>query len=120
MLITDVLIASAALFGAGLLGWFFRGRRHLTERRVHAELFSRQVRLAEQDADEAIKKLNENQVEMRGYQDRFEPVPVTEQLCQTVISIPLSAYMCEEDQDQVISTILSWADQRRRAVAAAR
>jgi UDP-2-acetamido-2-deoxy-ribo-hexuluronate aminotransferase len=59
------------------------------------------------------------QVSLQAYQDRFEPVPVTEQLCQTVISLPLSAYMCEEDQDQVISAVLSWADQRRRAVASA-
>lgn len=60
-----------------------------------------------------------SQVSLQPYQDRFEPVPVTEQLCDTVISLPLSAYMCEEDQDQVISTVLSWADQRRRAVASA-
>jgi UDP-2-acetamido-2-deoxy-ribo-hexuluronate aminotransferase len=60
------------------------------------------------------------QVSLQAYQDRFEPVPVTEQLCGTVISLPLSAYMCEEDQDQVISAVLSWGDQRRRAVASAR
>jgi len=60
------------------------------------------------------------QVSLRAYQDRYEPTPVTGQLCETVISLPLSAYMCEEDQDQVISTVLSWADQKRRAVAAAR
>ena len=59
------------------------------------------------------------QVSLQPYQDRSEPVPVTEQLCDTVLSIPLSAYMCEEDQDQVISAVLAWADQRRRAVASA-
>jgi UDP-2-acetamido-2-deoxy-ribo-hexuluronate aminotransferase len=60
------------------------------------------------------------QVSLQAYQDRFEPVPITEHLCETVISIPLSAYMCEEDQDWTISTVLSWVDQRRRAVASAR
>ncbi|RKZ18099.1 aminotransferase DegT [bacterium] len=60
------------------------------------------------------------QVSLQAYQDRFEPVPVTEQLCDTVISIPLSAYMSEKDQDQVISSILSWSEQRRSAVASAR
>lgn len=59
------------------------------------------------------------QVSLQAYQDRFEPVPVTERLCETVMSIPLSAYMTEQDQDQVISTILEWADQRRQAVASA-
>ena len=60
------------------------------------------------------------QVSLQKYQDRFEPTPVTEQLCDTVLSIPLSAYMCEEDQDQVIAAVLAWVDQRRRAVASAR
>lgn len=60
-----------------------------------------------------------SQVSLQTYQDRFEPVPVTEQLCDTVISIPLSAYMSEEDQDHVISEILGWAEQRGRAVASA-
>lgn len=61
-----------------------------------------------------------SQPSLQAYQDRFEPVPVTERLCDTVMSIPLSAYMSAEDQDQVISTILSWSDQRRQAVASAR
>jgi UDP-2-acetamido-2-deoxy-ribo-hexuluronate aminotransferase len=59
------------------------------------------------------------QVSLQAYQDRFEPVPVTEWLCGTVLSIPLSAYMCEQDQDQVISAVLAWVDQRRRTVASA-
>jgi UDP-2-acetamido-2-deoxy-ribo-hexuluronate aminotransferase len=60
------------------------------------------------------------QQSLQGYQDRFEPVPITEQLCQTVISLPLSAYMSNEDQDRVISAVLSWADQRNRAMVSAR
>jgi UDP-2-acetamido-2-deoxy-ribo-hexuluronate aminotransferase len=61
-----------------------------------------------------------SQVSLQPYQDRFEPVPVTEQLCDTVISLPLSAYMCQEDQDQVISQILAWSEQRGRVAASAR
>lgn len=68
----DWVIGLAALGAAGWLGWFFRGRTHLTERRVHAEIFSRQVHLAEQDADKAIQELNQKCVEMGSHEERIE------------------------------------------------
>ena len=41
-------LAVAAAAGAGAwLGWRFRGMRHLTERRVLEEIYTRKTRLAE-------------------------------------------------------------------------
>lgn len=48
---------------------------------------------------------------------RLQPTPVTEQLCQGVISLPLSAYMTEEDQAQVIEAVLAWVREGSAAAA---
>ena len=57
---------------AGLVaGWFLRSMRRGTERRVLDEIYTRKVRLAEQERDAAVVRLNENKVEMTTFQERF-------------------------------------------------
>lgn len=51
---------------------------------------------------------------------RRPPTPVTAQLCETVISLPLSAYMKAEDQERVIETIHDWARSSRTVAAGGR
>lgn len=51
---------------------------------------------------------------------RRVPAPVTRELCDTVISLPLSAYMVREDQDRVIEAVHAWAEATNPAAAAAR
>ena len=48
------------------------------------------------------------------------PTPVTEELCETVISLPLSAYMSEEDQHRVIESVHAWVEATNPAAAAVR
>ena len=72
MELIDYLIFGGALFFGGLAGWWARGRRHLTERRVLNELYMRKVRLAETEHERAIRTLNENQVAMKRVESRTE------------------------------------------------
>jgi len=48
------------------------------------------------------------------------PTPITHRLCDTVISLPISAYMSMQDQDQVISAVLEWAEMGNAAAVAGR
>ncbi len=49
---------------------------------------------------------------------RIPPTPVVEELCQTVVSLPFSAYMAQHDQERVIASVLSWAELARAAAGA--
>lgn len=60
------------------------------------------------------------QVSMQRLITRRPPTPVTQQLCDTVISLPLSAYMEVEDQEYVIDTVQAWAEMGRAAAASGR
>ena len=46
-----------------------------------------------------------------------QPAPVTRELCETVVSLPLSAYMAVGDQERVIEGIRVWAKRMRPATA---
>jgi UDP-2-acetamido-2-deoxy-ribo-hexuluronate aminotransferase len=52
------------------------------------------------------------------YLRRVPETPVTAQLCGSVLSLPLSAYMSEEDQDLVIEAVFGWAQLGEDAAAA--
>lgn len=70
---TDLYLASgAALLVGGLVGWWLKGTRYRTERLILEEHFTRKVRLAENDREQAIRQLNQNQVEMRSWEGRIE------------------------------------------------
>lgn len=60
------------------------------------------------------------QVSLQRVITRRVPTPVTSELCDTVISLPLSAYMAREDQDRVIEAVQAWAEATNPAAAAAR
>lgn len=55
------------------------------------------------------------QESMRDWMVRVPPTPVAQELCRTVLSLPLSAYIAREDQDRVIDGVLSWAEGGRAA-----
>jgi UDP-2-acetamido-2-deoxy-ribo-hexuluronate aminotransferase len=57
------------------------------------------------------------QESMQGVVGRLVDTKVTEELCSTVISLPLSAYISESDQDRVIAAVQSWAMSDRAAVS---
>ena len=62
----------------------------------------------------------QTQVSLQRVITRKLPTPVTSELCDTVISLPLSAYIAVEDQDTVIEAVHSWAEMGNRAAAAGR
>jgi UDP-2-acetamido-2-deoxy-ribo-hexuluronate aminotransferase len=49
---------------------------------------------------------------------RRMPTPIAHRLCDTVISLPISAYMSMQDQDRVISAVLEWAEMGNAAAVA--
>lgn len=51
---------------------------------------------------------------------RRPATPVTQQLCETVISLPLSSYMEIDDQEYVIDTVHAWAEMGKAAAAGGR
>jgi len=55
------------------------------------------------------------QESMRDWMVRVPPTPVAQELCRTVLSLPLSAYIARDDQDRVIEGVLSWAEGGRAA-----
>lgn len=57
------------------------------------------------------------QVSLQRVITRRVPTPATQQLCETVISLPLSSYMEEADQEQVIASVRAWATADRSAAA---
>ena len=57
---------------AGLFGWTLRSMRRGTERRVLDEIYTRKVKLAEEERDRAIVQLNEMKVEVTTFQERFD------------------------------------------------
>lgn len=48
---------------------------------------------------------------------RLEPTPLCEELCEQVVSIPISAYMDPRDQERVVEAVLSWPDGGRAGKA---
>lgn len=60
------------------------------------------------------------QVSLQRLITRRPATPVTQQLCESVISLPLSAYMAVEDQEYVIDTVLAWSEMGREAAAIGR
>jgi hypothetical protein len=69
---TTLTLAAALAGGAGAwLGWRFRGMRHLTERRVLEEIFTRKTRLAENEREIAVNTLDSAKLEARTNLDRF-------------------------------------------------
>ena len=62
----------------------------------------------------------QTQVSLQRVIQRRVPTPVTAELCDTVISLPLSAYMEIDDQERVIEAVHSWAETGDRAAAAGR
>jgi predicted flap endonuclease-1-like 5' DNA nuclease len=70
VILTTALIVASVLGIA--LGWTVRNATDSTQRRVIEELYSRKLRLADQQRDEAVKTLNVNRVEMAGFAARFE------------------------------------------------
>ncbi len=58
------------------------------------------------------------QESLRPYLRREVETPVTQELCDTVLSLPLSAYMSQEDQDRVIEAVFDWAHLGEDAAAA--
>src|SRR5258705_6539528 len=66
-------LAVAVAVGAGAwLGWRFRGMRHLTERRVLEEIYSRKTKLAESEREIAVRTLDSAKLEASTNQERFE------------------------------------------------
>lgn len=57
------------------------------------------------------------QESLRSVLPRVPRTPVTQALCDTVLSLPLSAYIAVEDQEQVISGILAWSELGNAAAA---
>jgi len=57
---------------------------------------------------------------LKGRLKRQLPTPVTEELCQQVVSLPLSAYMSAEDQERVISGVYAWTQLATTAAAGGR
>jgi UDP-2-acetamido-2-deoxy-ribo-hexuluronate aminotransferase len=57
------------------------------------------------------------QESMQAVLSRRQPTPVTDDLCQTVVSLPLSAYITIEDQNHVIEAVHSWAAMGNAAAA---
>lgn len=59
------------------------------------------------------------QPSLQGHVARAGVAPVTERLNSTVVSLPLSAYMADEDQQRVIDGVLEWASLAGRAATGA-
>src|SRR5262245_31515792 len=70
---TTLILGIALAGGAGAwLGWRLRGMRHLTERRVLEEIFTRKTRLAESEREFAVNTLDAAKLEGRTNLDRYE------------------------------------------------
>ncbi len=68
----DYFVYAGGLSMAGAAAWWLRGRSHLIERRVLNELYMRKVKLAEDEASNAIRTLNDGLVEVNAIRGRFE------------------------------------------------
>ena len=62
---------SIALLGGGLIGWRLHAWLRGGDRRMLDELYTRKVKLAEDDRDKAVNELNANLVEMTTFGERF-------------------------------------------------
>jgi dTDP-4-amino-4,6-dideoxygalactose transaminase len=51
----------------------------------------------------------DTQPSLAPYLARRHATPVVDRLCDTVLSLPLSAYIAEADQERVIKGVLSWS-----------
>jgi UDP-2-acetamido-2-deoxy-ribo-hexuluronate aminotransferase len=57
------------------------------------------------------------QESLRPVLERVPETPVARELCDTVVSLPLSAYIAQEDQERVIAGILAWSELGNAAAA---
>ncbi|HEX9640108.1 MAG TPA: DegT/DnrJ/EryC1/StrS family aminotransferase [Candidatus Krumholzibacteria bacterium] len=57
------------------------------------------------------------QASMQSYIERWVDTPVTGEICSTVVSLPLSAYISKTDQDRVIAAVRSWSAVGRAALS---
>ena len=69
---TLILAIALAGMAGGYFGWRLRGMRHLTERRVLEEIFTRKTRLAESEREVAVNTLDSAKLEGRTHLDRYQ------------------------------------------------
>jgi len=121
---TTLILGIALAGGAGAwLGWRLRGMRHLTERRVLEEIFTRKTRLAESEREFAVNNLDSAKLEGRTNLDRFQTAAAEverlgHELAQARESIELGRESLAQTETRLAATLEVQAEKRAQAEAA--